>query len=126
MWQFTEAKAKLTEVVTRALSEGPQRIRRRGEEVVVISAARYDELSRTGFDEERGIWEGPPGARIRHPDPFIEHLLNGPKVEGFELPPREVDDFRNPFAWLDDPDAEIADPPGWTEEDERKAQEEGP
>jgi len=44
-WQLAEAKNKLSEVVTRALAEGPQRIQRRGEVVVVLSEAEYRRLS---------------------------------------------------------------------------------
>jgi len=41
-WQLADAKNKLSEEVTRALTEGPQRIRRRGEVVVVLSEADYE------------------------------------------------------------------------------------
>lgn len=44
-WQLAEAKNKLSEVVTRALSEGPQRIQRRGEAVIVLSEAEYEKLT---------------------------------------------------------------------------------
>lgn len=41
-WQLDEAKNKLSELIDRALSEGPQVITRHGVEVaVVISAAEY-------------------------------------------------------------------------------------
>lgn len=43
-WNLTEAKNRLSEVMNRALSEGPQTIRRREDAVVVISAERYAEL----------------------------------------------------------------------------------
>jgi prevent-host-death family protein len=43
-WQLAEAKNKLSEVVTRALTEGPQRIRRRGQVVVVLSEEHYQRL----------------------------------------------------------------------------------
>jgi len=38
-WQLQEAKARFSEVVTRALQEGPQTVTRRGREAVVIVAA---------------------------------------------------------------------------------------
>ena len=44
-WQLAEAKNKLSEVVTRALTEGPQRIRRRDQAVVVLSEADYQRLT---------------------------------------------------------------------------------
>lgn len=44
-WQLAEAKNKLSEVVNRALTEGPQRIRRRGQVVVLLSEADYQLLT---------------------------------------------------------------------------------
>ena len=44
-WKLAEAKNKLSEVVRRALEEGPQRIERRGDAVVVISESEYERLS---------------------------------------------------------------------------------
>ncbi|OED41163.1 hypothetical protein AB833_10430 [Chromatiales bacterium (ex Bugula neritina AB1)] len=40
-WQLAEAKNRLSEVVNRALVEGPQRITRRNDVVLVISEADY-------------------------------------------------------------------------------------
>lgn len=47
-WKLAEAKNKLSEVVRRALEEGPQRIERRNDSVVVVSAAEYDRLTGAG------------------------------------------------------------------------------
>jgi len=45
-WQLQEAKGRFSEVVKRALSDGPQGITVRGEPVaVVISRAEYDRLT---------------------------------------------------------------------------------
>ncbi len=44
-WQLAEAKNKLSEVMTRALTTGPQRIRRRGQVVVLLSEAEYQRLT---------------------------------------------------------------------------------
>lgn len=45
-WQLQEAKNKLSQVVENALSEGPQVISRRGEEVaVVLSLDEYRRLT---------------------------------------------------------------------------------
>lgn len=44
-WQLADAKNRLSEVVNRALTEGPQRIERRGDRVVVLSEAEYDRLT---------------------------------------------------------------------------------
>jgi prevent-host-death family protein len=59
-WQLQEAKARLSELVQRARTEGPQTVTLRGERAaVVLSAADYDRL--TG---------GTPN--------FIDALLDGP------------------------------------------------
>ncbi len=76
-WKLAEAKNRLTEVVNLALTEGPQTITRRGDAVVVMSAARYEEL--TG---DR------PG--------FKDYLAGGESFEGLDLtrdrrPMREVE-----------------------------------
>ena len=65
-WKLAEAKNKLSLVVTQALTEGPQRIHRRDEEVVMISRADYDRLT---------------GAK---PD-FITFLLDGPDLSDLDL-----------------------------------------
>ncbi|MEJ0022332.1 MAG: bifunctional phosphopantothenoylcysteine decarboxylase/phosphopantothenate--cysteine ligase CoaBC [Alphaproteobacteria bacterium] len=43
-WAVAEAKNRFSELVTKALNEGPQRIRRRDETAVVLSEAEYDAL----------------------------------------------------------------------------------
>lgn len=43
-WKLAEAKNRLSEVVRRALTEGPQRISRRGDSVVILSSDEYDQL----------------------------------------------------------------------------------
>ncbi len=52
-WQLAEAKNKFSEVVRRALNEGPQHIMRRDDAVVVMSAEDYDRLvgQRPGFKQ---------------------------------------------------------------------------
>lgn len=44
-WRLADAKNRFSEVVTRALSEGPQRVSRRGDTVIVLSEAEYLRLS---------------------------------------------------------------------------------
>jgi prevent-host-death family protein len=58
-WSLAEAKAKFSEVVDKARTEGPQRVTRNGKEAVVVVATAE--------------WErrGQPAAR-----PFIEALLD--------------------------------------------------
>lgn len=82
-WNLAEAKDRLSEVIRRAETEGPQPISVRGREaVVVISAEAYRRLQR-------------PGA----PRDFKEWLLSpGPSLEGVDLkrdsgPAREIDPF---------------------------------
>lgn len=76
-WQLAEAKNRFSEVVNRALSEGPQRVRRRHDAVVVIAEADYQKL--TGKQRS-----------------FKEFLLaKGPRFAGLDLtrdhsPMREV------------------------------------
>lgn len=65
-WKLADAKNRFSEVVTKALTEGPQRVQRRDEVVVVISEDEYRRL--TG----------------QRPD-FIEFLLNAPSLEGVDL-----------------------------------------
>ncbi len=43
-WAVAEAKNRFSELVTKALTEGPQRIRRRDETAVVLSEAEYEAL----------------------------------------------------------------------------------
>ncbi|HEV3112660.1 MAG TPA: type II toxin-antitoxin system prevent-host-death family antitoxin [Candidatus Binataceae bacterium] len=66
-WRLAEAKNRFSEVFNRALAEGPQRILRRHEAVVVLSERDYEKLA---------------GKR---PD-FKQFLLGkGPTLEGLDL-----------------------------------------
>ena len=76
-WQLQEAKAHFSELVNRALAEGPQTVTRRGREAVVIVAA--DSFRRT--------------SSTRRPRDFFRH---GPFLDGVDLGrdrslPRRVD-----------------------------------
>lgn len=71
-WQLQEAKQRFSQIVQRALDEGPQIVTRRGEEVVVI-------LSATEYE------------RLRGPVPdFKEFLLTLPALDGLDI--RRTDD----------------------------------
>ena len=78
LWQLQEAKQKFSQLVQRALDEGPQVVTRHGQTVVVVvSAEEYRRLK---------------GSR---PD-FKEFLLQGPDLSVLDLDratelPREVD-----------------------------------
>ena len=66
-WQLQEAKQKFSEVVDRALEDGPQVVTRHGEEVVVIVSMRdYEKLTLPRRD-------------------FKEYLLSGPRFDDDEL-----------------------------------------
>jgi antitoxin Phd len=69
MWQLAEAKNKFSEVFTRAMTEGPQTISRRGEEAVLISRAEYERLA----------------AKRAKKMSLGEFLLQGPSFEGVDL-----------------------------------------
>ena len=77
VWQLAEAKNRFSEVVRLALQEGPQKVTRRGDAVIVLSEAEYRRLS----------GEKPS---------FLQYLASGPSLEGLDLsrdpsPMREVD-----------------------------------
>ncbi|MBI1866841.1 MAG: type II toxin-antitoxin system Phd/YefM family antitoxin [Methylocystis sp.] len=76
-WKLQDAKAKFSEVVRRARSEGPQRVTVRGKDAVVVIAA--EELAR--------LVAPPPATPLV---PFLESL----HVEGLDLT-REFDTGRD-------------------------------
>lgn len=52
-WQLQEAKQKFSELIRRALTEGPQVITRRGEDVVVVvPVEEFERLSGGGSEED--------------------------------------------------------------------------
>ncbi len=52
-WRLAEAKNKFSELVNRALAEGPQRVLRRDDAVVVMALQDYEQLigKKTGFKD---------------------------------------------------------------------------
>jgi len=75
-WQLAEAKNKFSELMTRALTSGPQRVRRRDQVVIVLSEADYRRLT---------------GEQIT----LKEYLLTGPDLSDLDLrrdasPMREI------------------------------------
>lgn len=44
IWQFVEAKNKLSKIVNLALSEGPQCIERRDDKMILLAKKTYDQL----------------------------------------------------------------------------------
>jgi antitoxin Phd len=72
-WQVQEAKAKFSQLVQKAIDEGPQTVTRHGKKVaVVLSADEYNEL------------------QARRPG-LLEVLMSGPGGD-LELPERTVQD----------------------------------
>jgi len=65
-WKLAEAKNKLSEVVRLALSEGPQRVVRRDDAVVVLAEREYETLT---------------GGRLS----FKDFLLAAPDLELLDL-----------------------------------------
>jgi antitoxin Phd len=66
-WQVQQAKTRLSEVIERARTEGPQTITRHGaERAVVLSIEDYRAL-------------------IAHQPDFKAHLLDGTKVDDFTI-----------------------------------------
>jgi prevent-host-death family protein len=70
-WQLQDAKARFSELVQKAIEEGPQTVTRHGKEAVVILSA----------EEYRKLQALRPG--------LLEVLMSGPEGE-LELQPREV------------------------------------
>ena len=66
-WKLADAKNRLTEVVNRALTEGPQTITRRNDTVIVVSAAEFAALK---------------GANLPS---FKEFLFEGESFDGLDL-----------------------------------------
>ena len=60
-WQLQTAKQKFSELVDRALAEGPQVVTRRGQEVVVVVGIdEYRRLRGPKRDFKQFLTEGPP------------------------------------------------------------------
>lgn len=67
-WQVQEAKNHFSEMIDRALREGPQTVTRHGKPVVRVVAVEG---------------QGAAGVEPAKDDGFLEFLLSAPKVEGF-------------------------------------------
>lgn len=52
-WKLADAKNRFSELVTRALAEGPQRVRRHKDTVIVVAERDYEKLAgkRPAFKE---------------------------------------------------------------------------
>ncbi len=65
-WKLADAKTTFSEVVHRALTEGPQRVLRRDDAVIVLAEEQYERLV---------------GTRLG----FKDFLLDAPAMEDLEL-----------------------------------------
>lgn len=65
-WQVADAKNRFSELITKTLTEGPQRVLRRGEVVVMLTEADYQRLK---------------GEQVSLKD----YLLHGPDLSGLDL-----------------------------------------
>lgn len=74
-WQVQEAKTKLSEVIDRAITEGPQTITRHGKARAVLIS----------MEEYRAMTDGkePPAEKPKMT--FKEFLLSGPKFDDLDL-----------------------------------------
>jgi prevent-host-death family protein len=74
-WKLAEAKNRLSELVTKAKTEGPQTIRRHNEAVIVLAEETYQAL-------------------LGKQPTFKDWLLNGPRLDDLELPDRRTSSMR--------------------------------
>jgi len=86
VWALQDAKAKFSEVVKRALSEGPQEVTVRGEPTaVVISKSDFDDLqaargAKRKMSFEEFLMDGEPW-----PDDFVELVNDRSKDPGRDI-----------------------------------------
>jgi len=52
-WRLAEAKNRFSEVINKALSEGPQKVTRRDDTIIILSKKDYEKLTgkRSGFKD---------------------------------------------------------------------------
>mgnify|MGYP000703189636 CR=1 FL=1 len=63
-WRLADAKNKFSELVNRALAEGPQRVRRHRDVVVVLDEHEYDRLTGQVRDFKAFLMGGPSLAGV--------------------------------------------------------------
>jgi antitoxin Phd len=64
IWKLADAKNKLSEVVRLALHEGPQRIQRRDDAVVVISECEYRRMTGSKPSLVEALLQGPDWSEL--------------------------------------------------------------
>ena len=81
-WQVQQAKSRLSELLEKVETEGPQTITKHGVDTAVVMS----------IEEFK---------KLRRPEQtLIDLFLSGPKFDDFELPPRQIDPPRE-FDWDD-------------------------
>lgn len=58
-WMLAEAKNKLSEVINLALTQGPQRVRRRNQSVVILDENEYQRLTGVRPSFKNFLMQGP-------------------------------------------------------------------
>ncbi len=58
-WQLADAKNRFSEVVTLALTDGPQRVRRRHQSVVILAESDYQRLTGNRPSFKNYLMHGP-------------------------------------------------------------------
>ena len=88
VWQVQEAKNRFSEVIERALHDGPQTVTRHGRPVVRVVA-----VTESAAEPRSG-----PGLVPRANDGFVDFLLSAPKIDGGLPPmPRDIREGRAPL-----------------------------
>lgn len=81
-WKLADAKNKFSEVVTRALTEGPQHIARRDDAVVVLSERDFQKLTGKGKDFKQFLLSGPDLSKLNLTRDRVESIVAGDLFEG--------------------------------------------
>jgi prevent-host-death family protein len=76
-WKLQDAKARFSELVQRALDEGPQTVSRHGKDVVVVISAEQFELMRKRQISLKDLLRSTPWHEL--------------EIERDKSPPREID-----------------------------------
>ncbi len=59
-WRLADAKNRFSELVSRALAEGPQRVLRRNDAVIVLAQRDYEKLTGEVLDFKEFLMRGGP------------------------------------------------------------------
>jgi len=76
-WQIQEAKAKFSELVQKAIDEGPQTVTRRGKDIVVVLSAEQFELMKERQIDLKDLLQSAPWHEL--------------EIERDKSPPRDID-----------------------------------